>query len=665
MIIAYDFDLNGSTVSINVTTPPAGAIDPRETGVRPTGSYWGGGGEQIDMLSGNLNYTTPILKAMGRGGWGVGFNLAYNSQNWRQDPAGTWQLGADVGYGYGWKLLAGSLLPLNAPSGLVVEYIFADATGAQYHLTQNSGGVWTSQESTYVSYDSNANKLHFNDGSFWVMGSTSAGTEWDAGTMYPTLMEDSNGNEVIVNYAAGVGVTWTNSSSRIATIQDVRNSATDDYTFTYNTDSIPHLTGITNNIGTAENYSFAYTENYALNAPFNSQHFSTVALLASSTVTGIPLTTYFSYDTTSPTNSCSSPGTGTSGAGQLTQVTTPYCAHLRWTYTTANTLSGSRTYNEIQNRFLSMSAGAAETEIQLIRGNDSAYTVHSSATLDDPPANAEKYWSFQTSATFNLGLQLTYEERTSSTHTPLSHLDFTWAQTPTSLNPYLGTTVTKLDPGQSYEEDKQTTQTLDQYGNLLTLKAYNFGAGAVGSLARTYTNTYLGGSNYTSLYIFNRLLTSTVTDGTNTATLVSNAYDQNALVTQSGAFSNRRMSMKIGQGMRRPRSGPLPFFGFWFSERERWLWSRAVVGKWETCFWFSTFPWTRSRAVGMWESRAFCEISKGRWKAWETRSWFSTLSTGPAFPRPSVSGTSARTASGIAEAAWPWPRSSGERIRCR
>ncbi len=71
----------------------------------------------------------------------------------------------------------------------------------------------------------------------------------------------SNGNEVIVNHAAGIGVTWTNSSSRIATIQDERNSATYDYTFTYNTDSIPHLTGITNNISTAENYSFAYTEN--------------------------------------------------------------------------------------------------------------------------------------------------------------------------------------------------------------------------------------------------------------------------------------------------------------------------------------------------------------------------------------------------------------------
>ena len=51
----------------------------------------------------------------------------------------------------------------------------------------------------------------------------------------------------------------------------------------------------------------------------------------------------------------------------------------------------------------------------------------------------------------------------------------------------------------------------------------------VGSLARTYTNTYLAGTNYTSRYILNRLLASTVTDGTNTATLVSNTYDQYTL----------------------------------------------------------------------------------------------------------------------------------------
>ena len=329
--------------------------------------------------------------------------------------------------------------------------------------------------------------------------------------------------------SAGIGVPWGNSSSRITKIEDTRGYGLGDYTFSYNTDAIPHLTGITNTIGTSENYSFAYTENYSLNSPFSGNpNYGTVALLQSSTVTGVPLTTYFTYDTSSATTSCSSPGTGTSGPGQLTQVTTPYCGHLRWTYTTANTLSGSRTYNEVANRFLSMQSGMAETEIQLVRATDTAYTVHSSATLEDSPSNAEKYWTFQTTTTSPyLGLELTYEELTLSTGTALSLLNFTWAQTPTSLNPYIGTTVTKLNPGQSYEADKQTVQTLDQYGNLLTMQAYNFGAGAVGSLARTYTNTYLGGTNYTSRYIFNRLLTSTVTDGTNTATLASNSYDTN------------------------------------------------------------------------------------------------------------------------------------------
>lgn len=110
----------------------------------------------------------------------------------------------------------------------------------------------------------------------------------------------------------------------------------------------------------------------------------TTVLLASATQTGIPLHTYFTYDTASATTSCSSPGTGTTGAGQLTQVTTPYCGHRRWTYTPYS-LSGVE-YEEVQNRYLSMSSGATETLITLVRGNDSAYTVHSAATLEDSPS---------------------------------------------------------------------------------------------------------------------------------------------------------------------------------------------------------------------------------------------------------------------------------------
>ncbi len=56
----------------------------------------------------------------------------------------------------------------------------------------------------------------------------------------------------------------------------------------------------------------------------------------------------------------------------------------------------------------------------------------------------------------------------------------------------------------------------------------------MGSLARTYTNTYLNSTNYLSRYIYNRLAGTTVTDGTNTATLVNNGYDTYSLTNVTG-----------------------------------------------------------------------------------------------------------------------------------
>ena len=42
--------------------------------------------------------------------------------------------------------------------------------------------------------------------------------------------------------------------------------------------------------------------------------------------------------------------------------------------------------------------------------------------------------------------------------------------------------------------------------------------------------------------------------------------------------------------MRRPRSGRLPFFGFGVGREDRRRHRVHRVEKWETCFWFSTFP---------------------------------------------------------------------------
>jgi hypothetical protein len=82
-ITAFDQHMNASAgTNVTALTPPNPAIDtppisgasrpmsnpPARIGARPTGTYWGAGGEQLDMLSGNLNFTLPLLNAQGRGG---------------------------------------------------------------------------------------------------------------------------------------------------------------------------------------------------------------------------------------------------------------------------------------------------------------------------------------------------------------------------------------------------------------------------------------------------------------------------------------------------------------------------------------------------------------------------------------------------------------------
>ena len=239
---------------------------------------------------------------------------------------------------------------------------------------------------------------------------------------------------------------------------------------------------------------------------------------------GIPLTTYFTYDTTSRNHHLHQFGHRHLRPGQLTQVTTPYCGHLRWAYN-SHSVSGTRSFYQVQYRYLSMSSGAAETTMQITRGNDNSYPVQQSGTLDDSTANAQKIWNFHTNTTFDLGLETQYSERVLSSGTILSQLNFTWAQTPTIVEPLYRNHDDQARSRPDLHQWKQTTQTLDQYGNLLTMKAYNFGAGVVGSLARTYTNTYLSGTNYTCGIHLQPAVTSTVTDGTNTATLVQNYYD--------------------------------------------------------------------------------------------------------------------------------------------
>ncbi len=135
-------DARGLSCTSCSAAPPAGTVgDPRRTGVRPLGSYWGAGGENIDVQSGNLNFTVPLLSAIGRGKTSISIALSYNSQNWRQDTGGHWMFVRNTGYGLSWRLMAGSLTPHYDNWTSVHHYSFTDSSGAEYRLAATSETV--------------------------------------------------------------------------------------------------------------------------------------------------------------------------------------------------------------------------------------------------------------------------------------------------------------------------------------------------------------------------------------------------------------------------------------------------------------------------------------------------------------------------------------------
>src|SRR6185312_1041769 len=119
------------------------------------------------MLSGNLNFSLPLVKTQGRLGRTIPVGLVYNSQNWRHDGNGDWQLGEDTWYGFGWKAQIGSITPYYKPwPNGVDHYVFTDGSRSQYRLDPETTGshIWSSTQGIYVWFDDATNELHFKDG---------------------------------------------------------------------------------------------------------------------------------------------------------------------------------------------------------------------------------------------------------------------------------------------------------------------------------------------------------------------------------------------------------------------------------------------------------------------------------------------------------------------
>ena len=459
----------GNALLFAVVTPGAGSVDPRRVGVRPTGTYWGDMGENIDALSGNLNFTIPLLKAQGRKDSSIAVGLSYNSQIWRHDNGGDWMLGQDVGYGLGWRLSPGSLTPFwnGAYYTRLDHYTFTDSSGAEYRLYKDPANpsLYISKESIYVTFDSDSNRLWFNNGTFWVMNCISGGTEADFGTMYPTLVQDSNGNQVVLQYKAGTGTDWTNSSARIDWIQDVRTPSAGHHTFEFsygiqNTEAIQHLNTIRNYIQTSENYNFYTLANRTLTSPFTNN----ILPLATTVLQIVAVDGYgagsgrayeFLHDYSSQ---------------ELTKVTLPTGGVLDWNYRSF-TFNYNRSLREISNRYLTANADGTTGRLTYPIGRatdavDGSLTLHSWFTVDDPSGavHPQKSFSFQTTGPVPLlGAVVNAQSKVSATGAALRTEFIGWSSD-SAGNPFLSSKQTLLDGGTSFQQNSLVTQERNQFG---------------------------------------------------------------------------------------------------------------------------------------------------------------------------------------------------------
>ena len=324
-------------------------------------------------------------------------------------------------------------------------------------------------------------------------------SEADLGVMYPTLMQDSHaGNQITIAYKQSSGASWVNSSARIASITDVRSTTpgVPTYGFNYNNaNSPPTLTSITSSINDGMGLGGTYLTNQALAAPYSHTSFGTTTLANTfSTISG---TYTFTHN----------------GSGELTRIGLPYGGYLAYDYGNA-TYSSGYSYREVTNRYLSKD-GLTQTTYTFSHEPTLGPDMHAYTVLNDPGGLGAKYWGFSTSGSYE-GLVTGYQGWSGAT--ALTENDFGWTQDAVG-NSYISNTVTTADPGQSYQAQKQTTQTVDIYGNVTQVQ--NFDWNNLIAPAKTYTYTYLTGSGY----ILNRMLTAKVADNTYNVTLVTNSYN--------------------------------------------------------------------------------------------------------------------------------------------
>jgi RHS repeat-associated protein len=505
--------------------------DIRRVGARSNGTYWGHGSERIDLLSGNLSYSLALVGAMSRN-CGAAVCLSYNSQMWKQGIAGPKSYGGDSGLGYGWRVQIASVVP-EMNGSTPTSFTFIDGTGAEYRMTQ-AGSVWRSLHGHYITWDPSQSVLWFADGSSMTFGSVAGPYEANAGTLYPTLIQDTNGNQVLVSYLAGMGQTGTNSSGRISQIQDARagfaGSGQFSYLFLYSADLQPRLLSIVNTVGSLENYTFSYAQQQVSSPFVQGGGGATVTLLASVTG-GTGLQHSFQYN----------------GYGELTQAQKPLGGTVGWNYRTYSFQDG-RSIREVSSRSLSDPCCASNSHTHSFDRDpsDGGGAVHSSAIVTGPTASAQKTWSFaRESGSPYLGHALSVAAMSGGA--VARRKSFGWSNTDAGI-PYVSTQTSVLDPGAASQKISSHQISRDAYGNLTSHSLFDYDNSS--SPLRVHTHKHVTDQAYLSRHILNRRKSSTVQGNGETVQVHSLQYDTTPIIDRPGLTQHDSATFNTGNTVR-------------------------------------------------------------------------------------------------------------------
>jgi RHS repeat-associated protein len=545
----------------------AQAID--EQGVKPYGSYHVGDVDMVSLQSAKLEVHAPLLEYKQRGRLQLAFGLRYESAMWnetkscgipRQPCTLFWRETNNTGRMQfvlepGLPTMSDQVLVQdpNCSTCMVSAHTLALGDGSQ-HALGNLGGVnattFESLDATGLKWDSSAQTVTMADGTRYI--NPFGGTP---------LVEDANGNQILINLNAGtitdtIGRNIPYGSNSMTSTSDFSGCTGPLPTISASVWTIPWANGGTNIF----KFCYANVQIFTHHFTFDDSHHiepnGPVSMLQS-IVLPEQMAWTFEY---------SQPDANGVNWGDLTKITYPTGASVSYTWAHITGCHGQygflgSTASTILSRTVDANDGRGPHQwlYSVVAGTPSG-----TVTISDPMGNDTVHTITNLSGCSLYETQTQYFSGTHTSGTLLKTIttDYSWGVNPNFPNgtgvvgnsPAMNVVairkttswpngqVTKTeyayDSGFSFTDAYGTNSFTGTYGKQIAVNDFDFGSGAAGSLLRSAQTSYFwqspAGAQYSNYNVLNVPSTTQVFDGAgNSVAQTNTSYDQ-VLPTASG-----------------------------------------------------------------------------------------------------------------------------------